>query len=195
MSLYDLDGGMGAARESDRKKLAYGESTLATVVGIHQDKRHIFVRLGTGGTEVPLSPGSVLPPVGQDVLLVATRTGLVAVYFPAAAELAWNMIMPVSSPQMQPAKLLGVRCRITGWELEGDVSGSVVVEIRRNSRTGPAITGTGAQRPAIVSAPDAAGLPGSEWEPVIELWDKLYFVIISFTTITQLHIGLKAVRL
>jgi hypothetical protein len=197
MSLYDLDGmgGMGGAREVDRKPLGPGESTLATCTGVHQDGVHIFVRMGTGGLRVPLSPGSVAPEVGADVLLVGTRRGLVAVYFPAAREVAWNMIMPVSTPQVQPAKLLGVRCRITGWELEGDVSGSIVVEIRKNDRAGTAITGTGAQRPAIVGGVSAAGLPGSEWLPVIEMWDKLYFVIISSTTITQVHIGLKAVRI
>lgn len=195
MSLYDLDGGMGAAREVDRKPLRAGESVLSTVTAVHQDQKHIFVRMGTGGVPIPLSPGSVPPPVGSDVLLVGTRQGPVAVYFPAAREIAWNYVIAgVGGVQVQPDALLGVRCRITGWQLEADVAGDAVVEIRRNSRTGAAITGTGAQRPFLTADDFNEGTTGNEWTPVVELWDRLYFVVISSATISKLSIALKAVR-
>lgn len=72
-------------------------------------------------------------------------------------------------------------CTITGWSIIGDVSGSVVVDVKR---TGTSLAGS--EKPTLSSASSNSDLALSTWTTSLVTGDVVEFVVDSASTVTRI---------
>lgn len=154
----------------------------------------VAVRGNVGGYWIQMIPGSKKPAVGDGVFVVSGPDGSYGIALDNTDYLTTIQINYVLGiPQTQPDALKMVKCRIGAWELEGDVTGDVTLDILTGSPAGTSICGS--SLPAISDATSATGAPDGTWTTEIDEGTNIYFVTSGVTSITKLAVRLTAVRL
>jgi hypothetical protein len=102
-------------------------------------------------------------------------------------------VLSSTNPTMGGAVVEAARdCSIVQWTVEGDDSGSVVVDVLRANKAVPtaSIVGTG-NKPTLSSAQYASAAP-SGWTSVdLKQGDIIGFAVISATTVTRVTVTLR----
>jgi len=89
-------------------------------------------------------------------------------------------------------------CTITGWTVMGDQSGSIVVDVWKDTYANfpPTVADTiaGSEKPTLSSAQKNQDLSLSTWTTSVAAGDILAFNVDSASTVTRVTVALRATR-
>lgn len=100
-------------------------------------------------------------------------------------------------------KLYGVKlsfdATLIDWEITADVSGSIVIDIKKRAFGGGAAaslidTGSGGVKPTLSSASESQSSSLANWTTSISAGDKLYFIVDSATTVGNVTLAITLRR-
>lgn len=87
---------------------------------------------------------------------------------------------------------------ITGWTLLGDQSGSIVIDVWRDSYANfpPTVadTITGSEKPTLTAAQKNQDLTLSTWSPLVTAGDILAFNVDSVSTLTRVALSIRGTK-
>lgn len=85
---------------------------------------------------------------------------------------------------------------VTGWTLEADQSGSIVIDVKSATYSGYPTTSSiaGTEKPTLSSAQKNQDLTLSSWTTSITAGDILEFVVDSASTVTRISLTLRGTR-
>lgn len=150
---------------------------------------------GTSGSTFPSTPGAIsaedLRTFGQDMIdsLLAIDDSYDVI----------QMQFAVGGTGVKGKLMVPFDCTIVGWDIVGDQTGSVVLDVWNKAYASlPATvsdTITGADKPTISSAIKGQNLTLSAWTTGLTKGTWLYFNVDSVTSITELTVVLRVKRI
>jgi hypothetical protein len=91
-----------------------------------------------------------------------------------------------------PGIKIDFSCEIVAWDLEGDVSSTSTVDIKKRATGGGAATSiTASAKPALTAAIEATSATLTGWTTTIAAGDKLYYHVDANNNAKQLTVALK----
>lgn len=87
-------------------------------------------------------------------------------------------------------------CTISNWSLLADVSGSIVIDVKKSTYSGFPTTSTiaGSEKPTLSSAQKNQDLSLTTWTTTVTAGDCLEFVVDSVSTVTKVTLTLGVVK-